>query len=699
MVRIRNISIRTMLGLIIGALGLLLVAANSVSLYSAISESSGARRVATSAVVSKHLFGALISLRIERGAEIGSLLGEAPVNDATAATIAQRRAGFEAGYSDALNGLATLDLPQLAPAIERLKSTRDTLVAMRPKIDAAIRQPKSVRDPSLAQDWPKLTQSMLDAILAASDPLDASLKMVDPVTDHFLVVKRAAWVSRLSLGTMALTSEAAVASGKEMSAAALTAWYQELGRASGAWVLVTEAAARMDAPAALVAAVAKASVNFAGPSVDALKALVGNLAAGQKPTTSIDEMRKTNTENTGFIVDVINVALDQMVNLSEVRASRATMTMLLNGSLLVVAIVLLVGGFLVVRSRVSGPIVALTGIINRLAHQDFAVQIAAREGNDEVGQMQQALLVLRENGIMHQEAAGARAVEQEVIARRAETVGQQCRAFDSQVGTSLAAAEQAAASLTDAASSMSDATQRCTAEAGTVAASAHEASTSASTVAAATEQLSSSIAEISRQMSQSTVISQDAMRKADQADVTIAGLATASQKIGEIVTLISNIANQTNLLALNATIEAARAGTAGAGFAVVASEVKNLATQTAKATDDITKQIAQIQAMTGEAVAGVRSISAVIGEMGGITSAIAAAVEQQGAATNEIARNVQEVASAANQISSSIGNLGEAAERASVVAGDVGDAADTMTAQAVALKKDVAGFLGDIRAA
>jgi methyl-accepting chemotaxis protein len=448
-----------------------------------------------------------------------------------------------------------------------------------------------------------------------------------------------------------------------------------------------------------VDAVAKANGNFSGPNADALKALIDGLAAGQKPGMTLDELRAMNTENTSAVVVVIDVALDRMIARAADQASQATWTLLREGLVLLVAIGLSVGGFLIARRRVSQRILALTGTIDRLAQQDFTVAIPARSSGDEIGRMQQALLVLRENGRTHQTAVEARAAEQAEIARRAETVDRQCRAFDSQVGTSLAATEQAAAQLTDAARVMTHTVQRCTSEAGTVAASAQEASTGASTVAAATEQLSSSIAEISRQMNQSTAIANNAKAKAEQTDATIAGLAVASHKIGEIVTLISKIANQTNLLALNATIEAARAGATGAGFAVVASEVKNLATQTARATDDITQQIAQIQGITREAVDGVRSISAVIGEMGGITSAIAAAVEQQGAATKEIARNVQEVASAANRISAGIVDVSQAAGQASQVAGDVGAAADTMSAQADALKTDVAGFLGEIRAA
>jgi methyl-accepting chemotaxis protein len=313
--------------------------------------------------------------------------------------------------------------------------------------------------------------------------------------------------------------------------------------------------------------------------------------------------------------------------------------------------------------------------------------------------MQEALLVLRENGRQHELAVEARIEEQAAAARRAQAVDTLCRGFDGQVGASLASVGQATARLMDASNAMIEAAARSASETGTVASAAQEASAGVNTEAAAAEELSASIAEISRQMAQSTAISNDAMEKAGKTDATIAGLATASQKIGEIVTLISNIASQTNLLALNATIEAARAGEAGKGFAVVASEVKSLANQTAQATQDITQQIGQIQDMTQAAVDGVRAISAVIREMGGITTGIAAAVEQQGAATSEIARNVQEVATAANQISASITDVSAAVDQSSEVAREVRAAAEVMNAEGNVLKDDVAGFLGGIRTA
>jgi len=699
MSRFGNISLRMLLGTLIGTMGVLLLIVSIVALVDAVGRSANAHRVETASATSKDLFKALLGMRVERGAEIGGLVGEAPITGTTEADIARLRAVTEDGYAESITALGQLGLPELAGPTAKLVAAHAAVVAMRPKVDTAIHQAKAGRDAATVQDWPKVSQGFLDAVLGVGDPLEASLKLVDPVVDHFLGVKRAAWTTRLNLGLATLVVQSAVASGQGATPADALAWYQDMARASAAWTVVTEAAARPDAPRILVDAVAKANGNFAGPVFDGQKALIDALASGQKATMAIDDLRKLNTEYTTYAVDALNAALDQMQARADAEAGRASRNLLLASLLLLAALGLSIAGFLIVRRRVSAPILALTGTIDRLAQQDFAVEIPPKTHDDEIGRMQQALIVLRENGRQHELAVRARIEEQATSARRAATVDTLCRGFDGQVGASLASVGQATARLIDASNAMIEAAGRSASETGTVAAAAQEASAGVNTVAAAAEELSASIAEISRQMSQSTAISNDAMDKAEKTDATIAGLATASQKIGEIVTLISNIASQTNLLALNATIEAARAGEAGKGFAVVASEVKSLANQTAQATQDITQQIGQIQDMTLAAVEGVRAISAVIREMGGITTGIAAAVEQQGAATSEIARNVQEVAMAANQISASITDVSAAVDQSSEVAREVRAAAEVMSVESDVLKGDVAGFLGGIRAA
>jgi methyl-accepting chemotaxis protein len=334
-----------------------------------------------------------------------------------------------------------------------------------------------------------------------------------------------------------------------------------------------------------------------------------------------------------------------------------------------------------------------------LANQDYAVRIPPAQRDDEIGKMTKALTILKENGRHAQDLQDARAREQEEKARRATLMEQKCHGFDGIVGTTLAAVEQTVGKLVSVARTMTEAAGHSTQVTLSVSGAADEASGSVNTVAAATEELSASIAEIGRQMAQSTRISDQAIAKASDTGQTIEALAGASQKIGEIIALISGIAGQTNMLALNATIEAARAGDAGKGFAVVAGEVKSLATQTARATDEIGRQVATIQAMTEQAVAGVRAMSDIIGEMGGITSSIAAAVEEQGAATGEIARNVQEVAHSAGLISTLMDDVRTAVDESRTVAAEVRTSAEAMHEQSGGLKQVVAEFLAGIQAA
>ncbi|MFO1190457.1 MAG: globin-coupled sensor protein [Alphaproteobacteria bacterium] len=232
-----------------------------------------------------------------------------------------------------------------------------------------------------------------------------------------------------------------------------------------------------------------------------------------------------------------------------------------------------------------------------------------------------------------------------------------------------------------------------------VAAASEQASTNVQTVAAAAEELSASISEISRQVTQSTTIANQAVDQATRTNETVNGLATAAQKIGDVVKLINDIAGQTNLLALNATIEAARAGDAGKGFAVVAAEVKGLATQTAKATEDIATQIKSIQSVTGDAVEAIKSISDTIGQIREIATGISSAVQEQSATTEAIARNVQQAAAGTSDVSSNIVSVTTAATDTGKRAGGLLEASGQLAQQSDRLRSEVDGFLGKIRAA
>jgi methyl-accepting chemotaxis protein len=284
-------------------------------------------------------------------------------------------------------------------------------------------------------------------------------------------------------------------------------------------------------------------------------------------------------------------------------------------------------------------------------------------------------------------------------AARGRKVDTLLQSFEKTASGMVGVVVAAATKLEAAAQSMTGTAGQTTQQATNVAAAAGEASVNVQTVAAAAEELASSIGEISRQVAQSANIAGKAVEDARHTDGVVQALAESAQNIGEVVGLISDIAGQTNLLALNATIEAARAGDAGKGFAVVASEVKNLASQTAKATEDISRQIVQIQSVTNDAVGSIRRIGARIGEVSEIASAIAAAVEEQGSATQEIARNVQQAAAGTQEVTSTIAGVSDGANDTVAAATQVLDATAELFRETEQLRTEVGQFIAGVKAA
>jgi methyl-accepting chemotaxis protein len=271
--------------------------------------------------------------------------------------------------------------------------------------------------------------------------------------------------------------------------------------------------------------------------------------------------------------------------------------------------------------------------------------------------------------------------------------------FERKIGHIVQAVSVAANEMQGMSSSMSHSSEEAARQTAAAAAASTQASSNVGTVASATEELTASIGQIGQQVTRSAEIAEKAAEEARRTNVVVEGLASGTQKIGEVVTLIQSIASQTNLLALNATIEAARAGDHGRGFAVVASEVKALANQTAKATEEISAQIHDIQTATGEAVAAIQAIGGTIAEINEISSTIANAVEQQGTATREISGNVQQAANGTSMVNDNIVAVARTSSQAGAAASKLLAAANGLSKQSEQLKLEVGSFLSSVRAA
>jgi methyl-accepting chemotaxis protein len=349
---------------------------------------------------------------------------------------------------------------------------------------------------------------------------------------------------------------------------------------------------------------------------------------------------------------------------------------------------------------ISRPLGLLGARMRALADGALEGDIPGIGRGDEVGAMAATVQIFKDNAVRIRGLEKAEAETQaHAAAERRAAMESLAGDFERSVNGIVRSVSTAAAGMQTTAQSMTATASDASARAATVGAASESASNNVGTVAAAAEELSSSVTEISRQVARSSEIANKAVGDAERTNATVGALSTGAEKIGEVVKLIHSIAAQTNLLALNATIEAARAGESGRGFAVVASEVKALANQTAKATEEISAQVAAMQASTSEAVVSIGGITQTIAQMSEITVSLSTAIEQQGDATREIARNIQSVAAGSSEISAHIGGVTTAATATGKAASDVLSNARELDNQSGMLRTAVDGFLAKVRAA
>jgi methyl-accepting chemotaxis protein len=423
-------------------------------------------------------------------------------------------------------------------------------------------------------------------------------------------------------------------------------------------------------------------------AADQLGAIVKDRA--DPPRAELDKiLDETNAELTRQAAE-----LEARMNAQESRSA------VIGFSLDVIVALILLGSAIFARLGVARPISRIGEVLMELANGNKAVEIPYAARYDEVGDNARAAATFRDNLLrIEKMEAEQKETEARSLAERKAGMHKLASEFQAAVGNIINTVSTASTQLESAAGTLTRTAESTQQLSGMVASASEEASANVQSVASASEEMTSSVDEIARQVHESSKIAAEAVKQAQKTDARITELSQAASRIGDVVKLITAIAEQTNLLALNATIEAARAGEAGRGFAVVAQEVKALASQTAKATDEIGNQIAGMQTATQDSVAAIKEIGATITRISDIASTIAAAVEEQGAATQEIARNVQQAAQGTAQVATNITDVNRGASETGTASAQVLSSAQSLSTESGHLKREVEKFLTTVRAA
>ena len=658
-----------------------------------------ASRMAANADATGYMFTAMYSLRTDRSFSTRDLNLPNPTPPAMRKPIAESRAAAVPALKSAVVALQRAHFADRDALIVKFQSEVKTLLPLLDESWAALDKPKTERPTQLAPEFTAAETALLDTLDTISAHLTTASSLQDPLIDQMMTIKQLAWMVRNAAGDAALMVNNALVFNKA-APDALDKYIAIVSRINTGWAALQEVAFRVPPPPSIAAAIAIANKKFFDPDFIALREkLLKQVIASTQPDLTSAQYGPLSVARVATLLTVAENAIEIAKDHAFAERAAAQRQLIIYLVLLAGALLLGTACMLAVTRRVIRPLHLIRDAMLKLAGGNLDVEVGFTERKDEIGALAGTLATFKANAGEKARIEAEQKRRHEEAAQRQQSVEGAIKRFETEIGGALEALGAASGQMQTASEEIAGTAAQSDRRVQTVVGAASEASRNVNTVAAATEQLSTSSTEISGQVSRAAQIANRAVDEAKQTDTTIQGLANATSRIGEVVELITSIAGQTNLLALNATIEAARAGEMGKGFAVVASEVKSLANQTAKATEEISTQIAAVQTVTKEAVDAIQRIGGTIAEVSQVATSIAAAVEQQTAATKEIQRSTQEAAKRTDEVSANMGDVAAATEKTGAAADGVKDSVKTLTSQAEHLRHQIQGFLDKIRAA